>query len=314
MKRKLTGLIAVLALSAFNALCAQTNAKEDLYVDYQKYFNEISKVFTSPSSYKPKTAAQLQSEAAALAEESPYGVTTISGKRKLLSDEDIYAERKNTVFIVGKFFKGRNAQGEVNLDLTGTAFGITRDGICVSNYHMLKDIIRHDSAAATDSAYFIITYDKQVYFIEKVLAYSQNNDLAVFKVNTQGAKIDAVSIGDPGKVGATVYCISHPVGYYYYYSKGIVARNAVLAPGQLAAGYNPHGKPPIRMEITADYGIGSSGGPVFDRYGMLVGIISATSPLGTNLKNADGSIIYHQQMVLKDAIPVEALLGLLKKN
>jgi len=211
-----------------------------------------------------------------------------------LKDEEIYAQRKNSVFLIGKLKKTKDTTGAISFDFTGTAFAISSDGVCVTNYHVLQDIIqRNDSTTGMDSVYFIETVDRKVYFVEKILAYSQNNDLAIFKVNTRGGKLRPLSPGKPAEVGAAVYCISHPQGNFYYFSKGIVARNVVIS-NQLAAEgmYRPAGKLPIRMEITADYGGGSSGGPILDKYGNLIGIVCSTRAVGKDTKNEEGKDVH----------------------
>lgn len=61
--------------------------------------------------------------------------------------------------------------------------------------------------------------------------------------------------------------ITHPSGNLYYYSEGVVARHTVN---------ERRGEMSKRMEITADYAVGSSGGPIFDEAGNLVGLVSTT--------------------------------------
>jgi S1-C subfamily serine protease len=263
----------------------------------------------------PKTAKELHDNAGRLIEDTPPAqpILISAGSQKVLSDEEIYAKRKNSVFILGKLFKKGDTPGDIRFDLTGTAFALTADGFCATNYHVLQNILRNnDPATDIDSVYFIITPDQKVYFIDEITAWSQNNDMAIFKVNTRGNQLTPIPFGNPACVGAATYCISHPVGYFYYFSKGIVARNVIIPPQQAAAGYNPAGKPPVRMEITAEYGIGSSGGPILDKYGNLIGVVSSTMPIGTNLKGAeDSTTVYHQQMVIRDVIPVIVLKELL---
>lgn len=304
-------LTGILIVSGLLRAGAQSSSTADMYTSYQHYYSGLK--FMPPG--KSAMIQDLKDSTALLADEgSPAGnkIKLLPATTKALADEEIYARRKSSVFIVGKLQKTVNSTDPLSFALTGTAFALNADGICVTNYHVLKGIIVNDSPdAVKDSVYFIITWDKQLYFIEKILAYSQNNDLAVFKVNTNGNKLLPVPIGKPAEVGAAVYCISHPTGYFYYFSKGMVARNVTISARQTAAGYNPLGKPPIRMEITADYGVGSSGGPVLDKRGNLVGIISATMPLGSMIKDDTGNVTGHQQMVIKDTLPVSALLELL---
>jgi S1-C subfamily serine protease len=279
MKKSMHLLTGIIILSGLLPAAAQTAVATGMYTDYQHYFNELK--FITPG--KIATAQELKDGAALLTDEAPLAdnnIRLLSANTKVLADEEIYARRKNSVFIVGKLPKTNNSTNGLSFALTGTAFALNPDGICVTNYHVLKSmIVNDDPEAMKDSLYFIIAYDKQVYFIDKILAYSLNNDLAIFKVNTNGQPLRPIPLGKPAEVGAAVYCISHPTGYFHYFSKGMVARNVTISAQQAAAGYNPNGKPPIRMEITADYGVGSSGGPVLDKRGNLVGIISATLPL-----------------------------------
>lgn len=299
-------------------LCAsniygQSTATDEMYIDYRKFFGSLRMEMLSD----PKTVKVLQDSAALLTDEAlptGYDIKTLTGNRKTLNEEAIYTKRKNSVFIIGKLMKAGDSTGRVDFNLTGTAFAIAPNGICVTNYHVLQDIIRKDTTKENrDSIYFITTLDKEVYFIEKIIAYSQNNDLAVFQVHTNGAQLHPVPLGVPAQVGATVYCISHPLSYFYYFSKGMVARNVCIDEQQAAAGYNPHGSSPIRMEITADYGVGSSGGPILDKYGNLVGIVSSTAPVHASQREGTDSMIFHQQMVVKDTAPLAALTRLLKK-
>lgn len=57
--------------------------------------------------------------------------------------------------------------------------------------------------------------------------------------------------------------------------------------------------------------IGSSGGPILDKCGNLVGVASSTTPVGAVIKDNTGNVTGHQQMVVKDAVPVSALWELL---
>ena len=298
----------------YSSVGAQSNNNDELYVDYKKYFEESFKLLSSDKPLPAKNAEELRDSAIYLVDEAAprINITTLPGNKKLMKNEDIFIRRKNSVYIFGKLLK-RKPNGNVDFELTGTAFAIDEDGICATNYHVLQDIIQKKEAENnTDSIYFIMTPDKNVFILDKVLAYSQNNDFALFKVNTRLEKLQAIPFGKPARVGATAYCISHPTGYFYYLSKGIVARNVVVTGEQAAAGFNPEGKPLIRMEITADYGIGSSGGPILDQYGNLIGIVSSTIAVNSGPVNA--IIPGHQQMVIKDAIPVKAITELLRKE
>lgn len=315
MKNHFFLFAAGIILFASPAVRGQGDMPGGRYVDYNAFLNEMGKGFLAArqEGRTPKTIREIREKAAVLVEERApaENARTVMGRSKGLKDEDIFAKRESSVFIIGKLYGGGGT--DVRWDLTGTAFAIGEDGVCVTNYHVLKDIIRPDENN-TDSVYFIVTADKKVYFMDGILAWSQNNDIAVFKVNTQGNRLNPIPLGQPAQVGAPVFCISHPIGYFYYFSKGIVSRNVTIDSLHAAAGYSSNGKRPVRMEITADYGIGSSGGPVLDKFGNLAGIISSTTTIFGGAADKDGQMVGQPQMVVRDTAPVKALADLLQNK
>ena len=86
----------------------------------------------------------------------------------------------------------------------------------------------------------------------------------------------------------------------FYFSKGIVARNYMKSDRSGNSTKYPE------MEITADYAAGSSGAPVVDNKGNLIGTVSTTSSIYYNP---------HQQrdlqMVVKGTKPVITLKELI---
>jgi serine protease Do len=310
--------MCVCAFSSSISVRGQSSTPHEIYVKYDEYYRELGKWLEPLKALPPqKTLQEVIADAALLTDDHIVDgyIGTIKANKKVLTDEEIFAKRRSGVFIVGKLTKSdSNLSKEVNFDLIGTAFAIDEDGTCVSNYHVLKSVIRPKTDEANkDSIYFVITPDKKVYLIDQVLAFSQNNDLAIFKLNLKQHKIIPIPIGKTADVGASVYCIAHPLGHFYSFTKGIVSRNVGLNPLNLGDQYDVNGRPPIRMEITADYAIGASGGPILDKYGNLVGIVVSTTPIAYSGKDSNGNDFGYIQMMVKETAPLKALTDLLRK-
>ncbi|AXY73712.1 serine protease [Paraflavitalea soli] len=303
------GLLASLYLIAQSSLFAQ----EPAYINYNAALGGALTSFVQKADTALWSAslASLQKSARTVQEEAPVGLPLEKKgtTKKAFTDEALYANRKSGVVVIGNLRKG-TAGNNINFEVKGTGFFITKEGHCVTNFHVVQELLQ--STPPTDGlVYFVITEDRKVYAINGLLAYSKNNDLAVLSINGGGQGFNAIPLGQPAVVGAPVYCISHPAGEFYYFSKGMVARNLIRDSTALGVTYSASGKTPIRMEVTADYGGGSSGGPLIDQYGNLVGIVATTSTIYLNEQLPQG-VRQHPQMVIKDAVPVKALTGLLQ--
>lgn len=277
------------------------------YVNYSSYVNAIANFIKAGDTTIWKQAIKtLERTAKSAKEEMPVQLPTgaIKPGTRSLSDEAIFSKRKSSVLVIGRLIKTSGTN--INFDVLGTGFLISKEGHCVTNLHVLPPI-----SSANELAYFVITEDKNCYVIKELLAYSKNNDLAILSIDAKGRQFDPLPIGKPAAVGATVYCISHPAAEMFYFSKGIVNRNVARDSTSLGTIYSADGKTPIRMEVSADYGGGSSGGPIIDRYGNLVGIVATTNTVYLNETQA-GGVQMHPQMVMRSTIPVKALIDLVK--
>lgn len=75
--------------------------------------------------------------------------------------------------------------------------------------------------------------------------------------------------GEPPAIGENIFTLGHPLGDEFTLSSGIVS------------GYRFDDSP--RMQITAPISPGSSGGPVLNQWGELVGLVSSYKPGAQNL-------------------------------
>jgi S1-C subfamily serine protease len=206
------------------------------------------------------------------------------------SPNKLYDQICKSVLVMGRLYNcGKCSKWHTSM---ASAFVIGQDSIIVTNYHVL----------AKDEAEILGAMDNEgtIYAVEKVLAANQQDDLAILKL--RDAKLIPMSLAKPANVGSDVWVISHPNRKLYTMTKGMVSRYHMIL--------NNDRKPGRRMAITADYAKGSSGAPVFNRKGQVVGVVSSTSSIYYSVENGKKENL---QMVVKNCIPVESIHELIQK-
>ena len=195
-------------------------------------------------------------------------------RKKRLTPEQVYEAGRRSSLSFGKM-EHVNYLNTDSAYTTASAVVLTPDGICVTNYHVVNDIVLRgafDCHAPYDRLRFVMDCDGNAFPVTDVLGVDIFNDLAIIKVDPRGHKLTPAPVADDAPIGAAVYCLANPSGKYFHFTEGIVAnRTATLNR------HNGHTK--YILEITSDYGVGASGGPIFDEYGNLVSLVSSTFSL-----------------------------------
>lgn len=158
----------------------------------------------------------------------------------------------------------------------GTGFFVSSDGIAVSNYHVFK--------GTTKGMEVIRTVNGQKLKIERVIAQSENNDYIIFKVAlNRSVKFIPIPITQKiPEIGEDVFAIGNPYGLEHTLSKGIISA------------YRDNGN---LIQTTTEITHGSSGGPLLNMKGEVVGI--TTAGLGdANLNFAVNIQILHLKSIL----------------
>lgn len=153
---------------------------------------------------------------------------------------------------------------------------VVGDGLVATNYHVVK-------GAARGFARVVGTDERTA--VRAVFDADQDVDLALLSV--ERLKAAALPLGDSAKVsiGDEVFVLSNPEGLEGTFSAGIVSA--------IRRSDDEH-----RLQITAPISSGSSGGPVLNTEGKVIGIVAATITEGQNLNFA---------------IPAEYLVALLSR-
>ena len=158
----------------------------------------------------------------------------------------------------------------------GSGFFISKDQI-VSNWHVVE---------GATTAYALSGDEKKRYNITGIIAMNPKQDLVILKVSGEGSPLP---LGDSNitQIGETIYVTGNPKGWTGTFSTGVISSFQMDYEGK-------------RIQITAPVSPGSSGGPVLNDKGEVIGIVYALHG-GRNAQN------------LNLAIPVNYLKLLLKR-
>lgn len=225
----------------------------------------------------------------------------------LTPDKSLYEAVTPAIVVVGSIYKCGNC---ADWHLGGMASGwiLSADGLVVTNHHVLAESTGHRFGA--------MTADGTVYPITRVVAADEPGDAVIVRINSKGNRLPSLTLGKPAACGDTVTVISHPAGRFYSLTTGVVSRYhrqpaepTKTPPAQSRADHTTDR--PVWMSVTADYAVGSSGGPVFDEMGGVVGMVSRTysSQAGRNHRR-QGTL--GEQMVFKDCVSLDTLQGLIR--
>lgn len=248
-------------------------------------------------------------------EQAAQQLATATGKQATLPlaetlctlqpDQSLYEAVTPAIVVVGSIYKCGNC---ADWHLGGMASGwiLSADGLVVTNHHVLGESASH--------RFGVMTSDGTVYPISRVVAADEAGDAVIVRIDTRGTRLPSLMLGTPTACGEDVTVISHPAGRFYSLTTGVVSRYHRQPPEPTKfTPDQPAGQAirPVWMSITADYAVGSSGGPVFDEAGRVVGMVSRTysSQAGRNHRR-QGTL--GEQMVFKDCVSLDTLQGLIR--
>lgn len=175
-----------------------------------------------------------------------------------LSVTEIYASCVNSVVGITTEGTTTNIFGQVSKNASsGTGIIYSDDGYILTNYHVVE----------SGSSHTVTLYSGKSYKA-KLVGYEAANDVAVLKIDATGLSSAAMGNSDKISVGEDVIVIGNPLGELTYtLTRGVVsALNRVI---------NTDANPKNMFQIDAAVNSGNSGGPAFDSYGRVIGIVTA---------------------------------------
>jgi hypothetical protein len=170
--------------------------------------------------------------------------------------------------------KTKDAQGKGIAQASG--FVISEDGFIVTNFHVINSAYQAEVKIGDDVF-------NDVYLAK----YNPDLDIAVLKVNAKG--FSSLTIGDSDELisGQFIIALGNPLGFEKSITSGIIS--AIRS------------SPSIKLiQMTVPVSPGSSGCPVLNEYGEVVGIATIASFFIAQNLNFAVPINYLKEMVGKD--------------
>lgn len=176
------------------------------------------------------------------------------------SPADIFTEaRRNTVVLVG--------YDEWGDRVLGAGVVLTADGLIATNEHVVSGLTE---------LYVVLPDQTTIISVDTILYSDFANDLALLRINNESLAPVRLSPIEP-MVGDPVLTLGHPELFLYSLSDGIVSGTRT---------YSKEGGRFLQMTAPVNYG--SSGGPVFNETGALVGLVSWSLEYEQNIQNVEG--------------------------
>ncbi len=166
----------------------------------------------------------------------------------------------------------------------GTGFLVSADGVIVTNYHVIE----------TGNVAIVKFPDGTAFPVDGVLAGDKVRDLAIIKIHGKNFRTLTLGNSDQVQVGEEVVAIGNPLGLELTVSNGIVSGLRTGESGKF-------------LQTTAPISPGSSGGPLFNMRGEVVGINTLYLEGGENLNFAipvnDAKLLLSHQSAKLQKLP-----------
>ncbi|MGA2434422.1 MAG: trypsin-like peptidase domain-containing protein, partial [Bryobacteraceae bacterium] len=145
----------------------------------------------------------------------------------------------------------------------GSGYVFSEDGIIITNYHVIR------------GAKFLVVRasDQAQYRVDSVLGYEIDHDVAALRLTANSPPALLTETVEEPKVGDRVVAVGAPLGLESTVSEGIVSALRSVGTTRI-------------IQITASISPGSSGGPLLNEYGKVIGLTTSTVRNGQSLNFA----------------------------
>ena len=165
---------------------------------------------------------------------------------------------------------------EAGTDKIGTGFIVDKAGMVATNLHVV----------AGESAIKVKMYDGSQYQVMQIAGVDPDRDLALLKIQPTKT-LQTLKLGDSDAVSAgdQIVTIGNPLGLDYTVTSGLISSVRPVCGRDDIAARRCQQEFTV-LQISAAISPGSSGGPLFNQFGEVVGVTTRIIVVGQNLNFA----------------------------
>ena len=161
-------------------------------------------------------------------------------------------------------------------DIRGSGIMMAKSGLIVTNWHVVQKFPSALIIFRPQPPQTMESLKAEDFWIARVLSAYSEKDLAFLKIERSYSGLKAlpnfpiVPLEDPNnlEVGQDVFAIGHPQGLYWTYTEGVISQIRPRYTWELKESKHQA----TLIQTQTDISFGSSGGPLINKSGKLVGI------------------------------------------
>jgi hypothetical protein len=195
--------------------------------------------------------------------------------REKLSPPELCERLRESTLAIGTYYKCPDCSAwHFN---SSAGFVVAEDGVVSTCCH----VVQADEQGIRDGYLVAADSTGRVYPVESVLAADTEADTCFLRIDAKGLK--PLSFKTNARAGDRVFCLSHPGGYHFMFTEGMVSRVNRRRDDALDDHGRSNGlltRPVLFLNITAEFAPGSSGAPIVDEAGNVLGQVASIADAG----------------------------------
>ena len=226
-------------------------------------------------------------------------------RKDRLRPSEVYRLVRSSTVVVATFYHCSKCK-EWHFD-SASGF-VAADGVVSTCEH----VVDFEDEEMKDGFLVIADARGRVFPVTEVLASNADSDTCLLRV--EGLDLPPLPLSRTAQVGDAVFCLSHPDGNHWMFTAGMLSRFYINREAA-TDGDKPPAKnkiaPSLYINITAEFSPGSSGAPVVDECGNVVGQVeSITSSLEEEKGGEGKNITTSYGMPLRSCVSSEEIAKL----